>query len=69
MRVAAIGVHPPHAGNMSQVIFAERDQEVEALSPKGADQAVTKGVGLRRLGRGAEDADAHRGDSGVDPGE
>src|SRR5262245_32188222 len=54
-------MYDPLGQDVAQMRFGERNEKVQTLAPNGADQPFAKCVCLRRVNRGAEDRQTHRG--------
>jgi len=68
VRASAIVVHFPRAKESAQVLFADSDEEIQALAAETAAEPFTTCVRLWRLDRRPEDADAHCRHSRIEPG-
>ncbi len=56
----------PAPQDSPEMVFRERDEEVEAFSSIGADEALTKSIGLGRFRRSSEDSEAEILDGGAE---
>ena len=68
VRAAGIVMRHPGVQQASQVVFCERDHEIQALPPQRADESFAEGIGLRTLGWGFEHREPQMADAVVELG-
>jgi hypothetical protein len=63
MRTPLIVMSDPCVQEMPQVVFGQRDQEVQAFTPEGAQEPLAKRICLRALGRRFEHCETEVADA------